>query len=193
MIKLEKENKHKGKFLKTFIKERKQVGALAPSSRYLVKKMCDKIDFENAKNIVELGPGTGVFTEELLARSNDDCKIFVIELNEEFHAFLAHKFKDKRIVLLRESADNIDQILADHNVKKADAILSSLPLAVIPDQIKKRIIIKSYDVLKKGGVYVQYQYSLNAKKLLELKFGKVQLSFVAANIPPAFVYLGIKE
>ena len=192
MNKLENENKNKGSFLKTFFKERKQVGALAPSSRFLVKKMCDKIDFSSAKNIVELGPGTGVFTEELLKRASKDCRIFVIELNKEFYHYLAKKFNDPRIVLLRESADNIDRILKDHGVEEADAILSSLPLAVIPDQIRKRIIIKSYEVLKKGGVYVQYQYSLNAKNLLEKKFGKLQMGFVAVNIPPAFVYLGTK-
>ena len=83
---------HKGNFLKTYFKERKQVGALAPSSRFLVKKMCDKIDFETAKNIVELGPGTGVFTTELLKRASKDCRIFVIELNEEFYNFLSKKF-----------------------------------------------------------------------------------------------------
>lgn len=190
---MEKENKNKGRFLRTFFKERKQVGALAPSSRFLVKKMCDKIDFEKATTIVELGPGTGVFTDEILKRASKDCKIFVIELNEEFYNFLTRKFNDPRIILLRESADNIDQILKDHGVEKADAILSSLPLAVIPDQIRKRIVIKSYEVLKAGGVYVQYQYSLNAKKLLEMKFGKLKMGFVPVNIPPAFVYLGRKE
>ncbi len=183
---------HKGNFLKTYFKERKQVGALAPSSRFLVKKMCDKIDFETAKNIVELGPGTGVFTTELLKRASKDCRIFVIELNEEFYNFLSKKFSDPRIVLLKESADNLDAILASHGAEKADAILSSLPLAVIPDQIRKRIIIKSYDALREGGIYVQYQYSLNAKKLIEKKFGKLKMGFVAINIPPAFVYLGIK-
>lgn len=184
--------KHKGQFLKTFFKERKQVGALAPSSRFLVKKMCDKIDFGTARNIVELGPGTGVFTEEILKRAHADCRIFVIELNEEFYTILKKRFNDPRIVLLRESADNIDRILADHNVEQADAILSSLPLAVIPDQIRKKIIIKAYDALKQGGIYVQYQYSLNAKKLIEMKFGKLKMGFVAINIPPAFVYHGTK-
>ena len=116
----------------------------------------------------------------------------MIELNEEFYTYLKKKFTDPRIVLLCESADRIDEIITAHGVEKVDAILSSLPLAVIPDQIRKRIIIKSYDILRDGGVFVQYQYSLNAKKLLELKFGKMQLGFVAVNIPPAFVYLGTK-
>lgn len=189
---METNKKHKGNFLRTFFKERKQVGALAPSSKFLVKKMCDKIDFSTARNIVELGPGTGVFTEELLKRAHADCRIFVIELNEAFYTYLKKKFKDPRIILLCESADKIDDIIASHGISEVDAILSSLPLAVIPDKIRKRIIIKSYDILKKGGVYVQYQYSLNAKKLLEKKFGKLQMGFVAVNIPPAFVYLGTK-
>lgn len=192
MTNLESNKNPKGNFLKTFFKERKQVGALAPSSKYLVKKMCDKIDFSTAKNIVELGPGTGVFTAELLKRANADCRIFVVELNREFFEYLEKKFTDPRLILVCESADQIDEIIHAHGVEKVDAVLSSLPLAVIPDQIRKRIIIKSYDILREGGVYVQYQYSLNAKKLLELKFGKLQMGFVAINIPPAFVYLGVK-
>ncbi len=189
----EKENKHKGRFLQTFFKERKQVGALAPSSRFLVKKMCDTIDFSNVKNIIELGPGTGVFTEELLQRAPKDCKIFVIELNESFYNLLKNKITDPRVILLRESADNLDAIISEHQVESVDAILSSLPLAVIPDQIRKKIIIKSHTVLKEGGRYVQYQYSLNAKKLIERKFGKLKMGFVAINIPPAFVYIGTKR
>jgi len=192
MTNMESNKKHKANFLKTFFKERKQVGALAPSSKYLVKKMCDKIDFSIARNIVELGPGTGVFTAELLKRAHADCRIFVVELNREFYEFLAENFTDPRIILLCESADQIDEIIHSYGVEKVDAVLSSLPLAVIPDQIRKRIIIKSYDILREGGVYVQYQYSLNAKKLLEMKFGKLQMGFVALNIPPAFVYLGVK-
>lgn len=190
---MENTKKNKGNFLKTFFKERKQVGALAPSSKFLVKKMCDKIDFSTAKNIVELGPGTGVFTEEILKRANPDCKIFVIELNTEFYEFLKNKFSDPRLILLCESADALDTIIQSHGVTEVDAILSSLPLAVIPDQIRKRIIIQAHNALRPGGVYVQYQYSLNAKKLLEMKFGKLQMGFVAINIPPAFVYLGIKK
>ena len=40
----------------------------------------------------------------------------------------------------------------------------------------------------KDGVYVQFQYSLNAHKLLKKKFNKVTLDFTPINMPPAFVY-----
>ena len=184
--------RHKTTFLKTFFKERKQVGALAPSSKFLVNKMCDKIDFENAKAILELGPGTGVFSKEILARASADTKIIIVELNEEFFKLLQKNLKDPRVILVRDSADNIDLILKENNIKHVDAILSSLPLAVIPEKIKKRIIIKSHAILRTGGSFVQYQYSLNAKKMIEKKFGKIKLGFVTINIPPAFIYHATK-
>ncbi len=50
-------------FLHEFIKHPKHTGAVAPSSKILAKKMVDVIDFNKAKCIVELGPGTGGFYE----------------------------------------------------------------------------------------------------------------------------------
>lgn len=38
--------------------------------------------FENVKFILEYGPGTGVFTEELIKRKREDTVLLVIELNE---------------------------------------------------------------------------------------------------------------
>lgn len=181
-----------GKFLKTFFKERKQVGAVAPSSRFLVKKMCNKVDFETAKVIIELGPGTGVFTREILDRASDDSKIFVFELNQDFCKILETKFQDKRIVLVNGSAEKMESVLKDHGIEKADAIISSLPLTVIPEPIKSNILKASFQILKSKGVYVQYQYSLNAKKLIESHFGKLNLKFSLINIPPAFIYVATK-
>lgn len=189
---MSKPKAHSRKFLSTFFKQRKQVGAVAPSSRFLVKKMCDKINFKAAQVIVELGPGTGVFTSEILKRANADAKIFVIELNDNFYNLLKEKFTDPRVILLNKSADQLDVILKEHGVSRVDAILSSLPLAVIPDQTKKKILIKSYEALKCGGVYVQYQYSLTSKRLIKMCFPKMKISFTTINIPPAFIYTGTK-
>ncbi|MFK8045503.1 MAG: class I SAM-dependent methyltransferase [Crocinitomicaceae bacterium] len=181
-----------GKFLKTFFKERKQVGAVAPSSRFLVKKMCDAINFSEAKVIVELGPGTGVFTQEILNRASLDSKIFVFELNEDFCRILESKFNDQRIILVNDSAEKLTAVLKEHQIENADAVLSSLPLTVIPEPVKSNILKASFDSLKPQGIYVQYQYSLNAKKLIEKQFGKLNLRFSLINIPPAFIYVAKK-
>lgn len=186
------EKKHSKTFLNTFFAEKKTVGAVAPSSRFLVNYMCNRIDFSKAKYILELGPGTGVFTSEILNRANKDCKIILLELNQTFYEILKSKFDDDRLIIVNTSADEIEDILKEYNIPYVDAILSSLPLTVIPEIIKKRIVIASFNALKENGVYIQYQYSLNAKKLLELKYGKLKIGLVPINIPPAFVYTGTK-
>ncbi len=188
-----KETKPKGKFLKTFFKERKQVGAVAPSSRFLVKKMCSKVNFNNADVLIELGPGTGAFTNEILKRAKSDAKIFIFELNEDFYKVLSKKFNDDRIILVNESAEKIKSVLLEHGVEEADAVISSLPLTIIPEPVKTNIVKAAHHILKPNGTYVQYQYSLSAKKLLESFYGKLNLKFSLINIPPAFIYVGTKS
>ena len=75
-------------FIKEYIKHPRKVGAIAPSSKYLAYKMIKEINFELAKCIVEYGPGTGAFTEKILARAKDDTKIILLEVNEEFYCKL---------------------------------------------------------------------------------------------------------
>ena len=62
----------KRSFLRQFWKEKKMVGAMSPSSRFLAKKMLESVDFESARIIVDLGPGTGVLTRRLLDRVPDE-------------------------------------------------------------------------------------------------------------------------
>ncbi len=182
----------KPRFLKTFFKERKQVGAVAPSSRFLVKKMCDKVDFATARVILELGPGTGVFTTEILKRARPDATVIAFELNDTFYKMLVDKFQDARLTVLHQSADEIGEVLLEKNIPYVDAIISSLPLAVIPDDITEKILSASSQALASGGKYVQYQYSLNSRKMVTKYFPGLKLGFVTINIPPAFIYIGSK-
>ena len=55
-------------FMYQYFHQPRTVGALLPSSTHLAKKIVKGIDFEHAACIVEYGPGTGVFTRELIRR-----------------------------------------------------------------------------------------------------------------------------
>ena len=90
----------KRSFIRNFWKERKMVGAMAPSSKYLAKKMLERIDFSTAKVIVELGPGTGVFTRKILQKLSPDGILLVFELNDSFMNMLKKEFKDPRVILI---------------------------------------------------------------------------------------------
>lgn len=178
----------KSSFLKEFFKSKREVGALSPSSKFLGKKMCSKIDFDKANLIVELGPGNGVFTKEILKRMKPNAKLISIEINEYFCQKIKSSIQDNRLVLINGTAEKIQDYITEQGYEKADYIISSLPLTVIPKELKEKILNASLSALDSEGSFVQFQYSLNALKLLKNNFDDVKLSFAPLNIPPAFVY-----
>jgi phosphatidylethanolamine/phosphatidyl-N-methylethanolamine N-methyltransferase len=178
----------KRSFLKQFWKQKKMVGSMTPSSRFLASKMLENIDFSSSRILVELGPGTGVFTEKILKKLNPDAHLLVFELNELFYNALKVKISDPRVILIHDSAEHISEQLAYHGFEKADGVISSLPLANFPETLKNTILDKTYKSLKSGGLYIQFQYSLVSKKLLKKIFGNVHVTFTPFNFPPAFIY-----
>ena len=175
-------------FIKQFWKQKRMVGAISASSRFLAEKMLSDIDFENSKVIVELGPGTGVFTDLIIKRMRKDAVLFAFELNDRFYQQLSARMEDARVHLVNDTAEKVHEYLLNAGFNKADVIISSLPLAVFPKDIRTSILNTSRESLNEDGLYIQFQYSLQAKKELERVFSKVGIKWTAFNLPPAFVY-----
>lgn len=176
-------------FINQFFKEKKMVGAVSPSSKFLMRKMLENINFETSRVIIEFGPGTGIFTREIVQRMNPDCKLVIFELNDHFFLKLTEEFQDNPSVHLRnESAENISDALTEYTTNGADAIISSLPMTNFPKELIHSILSKSVTNLTKDGKFVQFQYSLFSKKHLQHHFDSIQINFTARNLPPAFIY-----
>ena len=84
----------KTNFLKQYLRTPRSIGAIAPSSKYLAEKMVSDIDFEAAGCIVEYGPGTGVFTDELLKKLRPETKLLLLEANKDFCTRLRKKYTE---------------------------------------------------------------------------------------------------
>lgn len=179
----------KRSFIKQFFKDKQMVGAVSPSTKFLGEKMLENVDFENAKLIVELGPGTGVFTDLIIQRMRPDAKLLIFELNDAFHTTLNSRIIDTRVNVIHDSAEHIEKYLNEiQDGIQADVVISSLPLMVFPEALRLAVIDAAYKTLKKNGKYIQFQYSLQSKKLLESKYEDVSVKFTIKNFPPAFVY-----
>jgi phospholipid N-methyltransferase len=178
----------KKKFISEVFKSGGTIGALSPSSSFLADKMLDPIHFKTAHCIIEFGPGTGVFTHRLLERMNSNAKLIVFEINPSFYDELK-KIEDHRLIVINDSAEKLDFYLQQNNLQSADYIISSLPFAVIPDEVVDGILDKSYKNLADKGKYIQFQYSLNAQSKLKAIFNKVQTKFTFLNLPPAFIFI----
>lgn len=175
-------------FLLEYIKNPRNVGAVAPSSSHLARKMVESIDFEHAECIVEYGPGTGVFTEKLLARAEEDTKIILFEINKEFYEELVKLYGHKRnVVILNRSAEDIKDVMNKYGIAKVDYIVSGLPFTSLPKEISENILKNTKDVLGDHGKFITFQYSMVKKKLFEKFFPSIRTKRTLANIPPAYV------
>ena len=176
------------KFLIEYIKSPRTVGAIAPSSERLAKKMVADINFETAQCIVEYGPGTGVFTEKLVKGKKKNTILILLEYNKEFCDGLKKKYSGHdNIVIINDSAENIDKYLKEYNINKVDYVVSGLPFASLSKTVSNKILKKTEMILKKDGLFITFQYTLLKKEYIAGYFKDIKLERVIFNIPPAYV------
>lgn len=173
------------------IKNIRTTGTVAPSSRRLIQRLIASIDFASARCVVELGPGNGCITRELLNRLGPDATLICFELNNDFIAQL-NALNDPRLHVYNACASSIRQILDELGIGCVDYVVSSLPLTIMDDEIVKAVVESVRDNLCEGGRFVQYQYSLNNWDDIKPVFSQARVSFTLRNMPPAFIYECVK-
>lgn len=180
----------KGKILKQYVKDFRTIGAVAASSRYLVHKMLRDVDVESASVILEYGPGTGVYTKEIVRRMQPGAKLVVIEYNEPLHDELAEKYSDNSNVhVVHGSAENVRAMVRALGIRgRADLIVSGLPFAGLPVQMSRTIMSETKKILKSNGTFVTFQYTLFKKQFLRQYFKHIYITHELRNIPPAYVF-----
>lgn len=177
-------------FLLEYIKKPRYIGAVAPSGKQLASKMLSEIDFGKAKCIIEYGPGTGAFTEKILSRVNNDTIVILIEINKEFYRMLKKLYGHKEnVIILNESAENINRILKKYSIQDVDYIVSGLPFASLPQNVSKSILKETSDLLKGKGKFITFQYSRIKINFIRKYFHQIRYSKVLVNFPPAYVLI----
>ena len=176
-------------FLKEVISSVKNIGAIAPSSRFLAKNILSDINFEDTQIILEFGTGNGAITKHILKRLPENSRLISLEINEQFYKHCQVKFKDyENFEVHNHSAITFEDVLATHGIEKVDHLISSLPLAILPKNDLDILFDKIPHYIEDNGSFIQYQYSLNKYRFLKDIFETVKLGFTFTNIPPAFVY-----
>ena len=171
-----------------YITKPRTVGAILPSSKYLARKMAAPVDFDKARYIVEYGPGTGVFTDELLDRRKPHTRLLLLERNPEFASKLAEKYENTEYVtVINDTAEQIGKYLSMYSFPKADYILSGLPFASLPLETSEGILTETKKHLSEGGKFITFQYTLYRKELIARFFCEITITREIRNIPPAYV------
>lgn len=175
-------------FLSEYLKDTRTIGAVAPSSRNLAKKMIAPIDFSKCNCIIEYGAGTGVFTRELVEKKKKDTRLFVIEQNEKFYDMLQKEFgEQEEVYIIHGEAQRAEEYLREHQIFSADYIVSGLPFASLPQNISKEILAATTRILGQNGKFITFQYTLLKKKFFQKWFHIENVKMVLRNLPSAFV------
>jgi phospholipid N-methyltransferase len=173
-------------FFRNFLSHPSAIGSVIPSSPFLVKDLLDGVDFERARVVVEYGPGTGVFTKEIMRRLHPEAKFLCIELLDDFYHSLRERFQDPRMILVHGSAADVARLLEQHGLGAPDAVVSGLPFTSLPDELRHEILSETVRVMKPEGRFVLYQYSLFLVNHLRRYFGRISHRLTVLNVPPAF-------
>lgn len=186
-------------------------GAVLPSGRSLARALCRYVAAENgSRRILEVGPGTGAVTQQLVTCLADADRLDLVELNEQFVRRLEERFVQEpafqrvagRSRVLHES---VEKLLSD---EPYDLIISGLPLNNFSVELVESLLDSLTRLLKPGGTLSFFEYiairparamvSGGAEKARLRGIGaamnkllgpyEIRRDWVWPNLPPAWVH-----
>jgi phospholipid N-methyltransferase len=150
-----------GDFLRESRRHFRDTGALLPSSRFLARALVSELRKRHAPSrILEVGPGTGSVTAQILRYLLPGDRLDLVEVNSHFINLLQARFaKERKFWRHRDHVKLIHaavEKLPDEGVY--DFIISGLPLNNF-SVAQVREIYRVYNrLLKPGGTLTYYEY-----------------------------------
>jgi phosphatidylethanolamine/phosphatidyl-N-methylethanolamine N-methyltransferase len=174
-------------FLKGLIARPKNVGAITPSSPALAKAIAKQIDLSIDGAVLELGPGTGVVTEAIIARGVTPDRLTAIEYDPDFTAMVKRRFPKVRVV--QGDAFDFIRTLGLSDDDRFAAIISGLPLLNHPPERRQMLIESALARLKPGAPYIQFSYGMNPPIAAPNGTTVKRAALILMNLPPARVWV----
>lgn len=180
-------------FAQNFFKHPRMLGALLPSSSFVVERLLRQMDWRRAQVVVEYGPGVGTFTTEMLRHMRPDAQLLVIDTNTEFISFLRETIPDRRLTAIHGSAADVQTYLTQRGLSHADYIISGIPFSTMPDAVRQQILDATYAALQPDGAFLVYQYTRAVQRYLSPLFGSIQQDFEWRNLMPVRFFFCRKQ
>jgi phosphatidylethanolamine/phosphatidyl-N-methylethanolamine N-methyltransferase len=175
-------------FLRSLLRNPSRTGAVAPSGRTLAQLITADLALSD-KPVIELGPGTGAFTQALLARGVPEHRLVLVEADPVFASTLKDRFPSARVLTM--DAMHLGH-LASFFDEPAGAVVSGLPLLSTPFDQVASILQGAFRHLCPDGALYQFTYLPRCpvpwRLLYDMRLEAHHVGCAWANLPPAFVY-----
>jgi phospholipid N-methyltransferase len=175
-------------FFRAWVTDPKMVSAISPSSPALARLITSEISAQSTP-VLELGPGTGVFTRALLDRGVDERDLTLIEAGPEFSELLAMRFPRARILEMDACRLRRERLFGAGELAHA---ISGLPLLSMNPRKIMGILDGTFGYLREDGALYQFTYGprcpIPAAILARLDLRATRIGTTVRNMPPSSVY-----
>lgn len=184
----------KALFLGQFLRSPAVIGAIAPSSPSLAAAITVGLPERGDPVVVELGPGTGAFSQAIQRRLAGRGRHLAVEVNPMMARELAARCSGVEVI--EGDAAELADLLAARGVAAADVVISGLPWAVFAADHQQAVLDGVRAVLRPDGAFATFTYT-HARLLPPAQAFRRRLAAgfeevvagrtVWRNLPPALV------
>lgn len=180
-------------FLQAFVKNPLKVGAIAPSSTDLARKMLNGIKPNENNIVLELGVGTGAITKHLKNILPNKDSYLGIELDADLVRHLRKNYPKLNITC--GNAIEAGEVHKRSGLGKVGAIICCLPFVTMPNEIGENILDEISVFMDKGCLFRTFQYAhgyympsaIKLREFMRKRYGKSKRSqMIVKNVPPAY-------
>lgn len=173
-------------FFRAWSRKPLRVASVVPSGQSLSRLITQELD-GNCGPVIELGPGTGVFTRAIIARGVAEQDLVLVEMGREFVGMLSRRFPCATLI----EGDAAE--LGSFGIRgPVGAVVSGLPLLSMTTSQVEAIMSGAFKHLVSDGSFYQFTYGPRCpvpRKILRLLGLEARLVGRALlNFPPASVY-----
>jgi phospholipid N-methyltransferase len=199
-----------GNFFREYRRHIRSTGALLPSSRFLAAALVSELGKpRSAARILEVGPGTGSVTRQIVERLLPGDRFDAVEINGRFVALLRRRFNQEWIFRFHREQLHLIHAPVEEMPGEGiyDYIVSCLPFNNFPAAQVREIFAAYERLLKPGGTLSYYEYVfvrqlktpfVNRRERRRLyRVGRVVQNYIRSyqirrqqvlmNVPPAIV------
>jgi phosphatidylethanolamine/phosphatidyl-N-methylethanolamine N-methyltransferase len=176
------------RFFKTWATSPIKMGSVSPTSRALARLMVEQANPDPDGYTLEVGPGTGVVTQALVASGVAPQRVISVEYDKDFCRLLRKRFPGMTVI--RGDALDLDNALGEHRDVMFSAVLSGLPLLNVPRAKRAPYLESLFDRLVPGGKIAQLSYSpIPPQDAIAGRFTVEGSKWVTFNLPPGRVWV----
>ena len=175
-------------FIRAWVTDPRKISAISPSSPALARLITSEINTQSTP-VLELGPGTGVFTRALLDRGLREDDLTLIEAGPDFSRLLSERYPRARILQMDACRLGKKGLFAAGELASA---ISGLPLLSMSPRQIMGILSGSFEYLRDDGAFYQFTYGprcpIPSTILDRMGLRASRIGTIMRNVPPSSVY-----